>query len=336
MLLARKGVERVLSALETEVVLVDIGASGEPPPIWKALMPFSVYVGFDPDSREVQEVSNSGFRRALLVNEAVTADAAQDEVRFYLTRSPYCSSTLEPDLDALKNYLFSDLFIVENEAVVPAATLNSVLHRLSIERVDWLKVDSQGTDLRLFESLQPEIRSRVLALDVEPGLIDVYQGEDLFVDTHRALTQSGFWLSNLDVHGNARMRRETLHQVVADHPDITEELLSRTVRVSPAWCEARYLRTLEWAAQAAFTKREYGTLWAFAMLDQQYGFALDLIVQYERSFGPDAISRLMQKETLAQIRRLRNRNLPLTVARALLPTSLKHNLKKLLLAVRPS
>jgi hypothetical protein len=44
----------------------------------------------------------------------------------------------------------------------------------------------------------------------------------------------------------------------------------------------------------------------------------------------------MQEEALAQIRRLRNRNLPLAVARALLPASLKHNLKKLLLALRPT
>ena len=61
------------------------------------------------------------------------------------------------------------------------------MDRLSLSGIDWLKTDSQGTDLRIFNSLRPEVRSRVLAIDIEPGLIDAYVGEDLFVDAHKEL-----------------------------------------------------------------------------------------------------------------------------------------------------
>lgn len=330
----RDAAQRLLAALDTHPVLVDVGASGEPPPIWSPIAASSVYLGFDPDLREIQPLSNGQFHTGFLVNEAVTSHVTEAGVRFYLTRSPYCSSTLPPDAASLQNYLFSTLFEVESEATLPATTLDSVLQRLALTRVDWLKVDSQGTDLRLFQSLEATVQSRVLAVDVEPGLIDVYQGEDLFVDTHRALMQAGFWLSNLDVKGAVRMRRDTLARLGSRHEELTQAFVERAIRPSPAWCEARYLRSLEWLAQHHFTPRDYGVLWVFAMLDRQFGFALDLTVQYEQAFGADAISRQMTDETLAALRQLRRRALPLTVARKLLPTRVKHHLKRALSAAR--
>ena len=49
------------------------------------------------------------------MNEAVTADKRNEYVTFYLTRSPYCLSTLKPDLEAQADYSIVDLFRVEDE-----------------------------------------------------------------------------------------------------------------------------------------------------------------------------------------------------------------------------
>src|SRR5450759_4752197 len=173
-------ISRLLAQLDAHPVLLDIGASGAPPRIWDAIASRSIYVGFDPDSREMREISNGHYQKAIIVNEAVVA-AEANEVSFYLTRSPFCSSTLPPDPGALSDYLFSDLFAVERQAKVRATTFNSLFDRLGLSAVDWFKTDTQGTDLRLFNSLRPGIRDRVLAVDIEPGLIDAYIGEDLFV-----------------------------------------------------------------------------------------------------------------------------------------------------------
>ena len=169
------------------------------------------------------------------MNEAVVA-AEANEVSFYLTRSPFCSSTLPPDPEALSDYLFSDLFAVEREAKVRATTFNSLFDRLGLSAVDWFKTDTQGTDLRLFNSLRPGIRDRVLAVDIEPGLIDAYIGEDLFVNVHESLTKSGFWLSDMKVMGAVRMRRATLDKLRLTHQDIDERRMQKAVRPSPGWC----------------------------------------------------------------------------------------------------
>jgi FkbM family methyltransferase len=166
----------LLFKLAIHPVLIDIGASGAPPEIWEKIARYSIYVGFDPDLREIQEVQEGHFYKSIIINEAITDEKENHEVPFYLTRFPHCSSTLKPDVASLSNFLFSDLFIVEKETTVRATTLNSVMNRLSLSYIDWIKIDSQGTDLRIFKSLKEEVCSRVLAVDIEPGLIDAYIG----------------------------------------------------------------------------------------------------------------------------------------------------------------
>src|SRR3989475_7542374 len=96
----------------------------------------------------------------------------------------------------------------------------------------------------LFESLKPDRRARVLALDLEPGLIDAYVGEDLFVDAHKQLLKSGFWLSNLEVQGTVKMRSSTLRRLKSMEPDPAFDQAATSIKISPGWVNARYLRTL--------------------------------------------------------------------------------------------
>lgn len=296
-------IHTLLSKLGAHPVLMDVGASDAPPDIWKSIAPKSIYVGFDPDSRELHEIPNSSYHKSIMVNEAVTANADQNKVTFFFTRSPFCSSTLSPDLKALSNYMFSDLFEVESESVVPASTLESIMRKVGLPRVDWLKVDSQGTDLRIIKSLGPDLMGRLLAVDIEPGLIDAYQGEDLFIDAHRELMRAGFWLSDCNVKGAIRMRRTTLTDLVRNDASVTEKGVRHTFRKSPGWCEARYLRSLESMATQDYSRREYVLLWIFALIDDQLGFALDLELEYARRFGPDDSLKIMKTETSAMVRR---------------------------------
>ena len=148
----------------------------------------------------------AGFHRSVIINEAVTEKNAS-EISFYLTRSPFCSTVLDPNPQATAHWLERDLFEVEARASVRATTIDSVLRRLDISRIDWIKLDTQGTDLRLLNSISSDVLSRIMAVDTEPGLIDIYQREDLFVDVHRDLTTKGFWLSGMHTGGFVRMRR---------------------------------------------------------------------------------------------------------------------------------
>ncbi len=293
---------QLLTELNYHPVLLDIGASGGTPQIWHKIAPHSIYVGFDPDLRETREVPQGRFHKATIFNQAVSANPTEGEIPFYQTASPYCSSTLPPDTASLGNYLFADLFRVEKETRLRATTLDAVMEQLDLERLDWFKVDSQGTDLRLFNSLKEEIRWQVLAVDIEPGLINAYQGEDLFVEAHQELTGNGFWLSNLNVMGAVRLRPASLARLNTEGQTLDPDMMGRTVKTSPGWCEARYFRTIEWLHQAGCSRREYILLWIFALLDGQTGFGLDLALEYEALFGADQSLRLMKQETIRRIK----------------------------------
>ena len=49
--------------------------------------------------------------------------------------------------------------MVGGEAAVRAGPLDAVLARFDLPGIDWLKLDTQGTDLRLLQSLPPATRA---------------------------------------------------------------------------------------------------------------------------------------------------------------------------------
>jgi FkbM family methyltransferase len=295
---------RFLDQNSLHPILVDVGASGASPGVWQPLAKHAIHVGFDPDSREMREQSQ--WYKSSIVPEAVTADPDAAEVRFHLTRSPYCSSTLTPDAALVANFFEAERFDVLQDTTAPATTLDKAMAELSLDRIDWLKLDTQGTDLRIYNSLSPALRDTLLAVDLEPGLRGAYVGEDLFGEIHRQLRGDGFFLSNLRLDGLVRMRGATLSSVQRAAPDLTRPEIERAVRKVPGWVEVRYLRSPEWMlAHAAGDRRAYQLLWLFAMADAQFGFALDVWMQYEQTLGADAASTVMRDEPVRRIRAIR-------------------------------
>ena len=293
--------ENILNQVTPAPVLVDIGASGEPPRKWARLSEKSIYVGFDADARDIHTGPLAGFREARIVNKAAVAEEGRNRVEFFLTSSPHCSSTLPPDNESLADYLFSDLFQVKDKVEADGVTLNQALADLNLDRLDWFKTDSQGTDLRLFRSLAPELINSVLAVDIEPGLIDAYKGEDLYVAAHQYLVESGFWLSRLDVKGSVRMRRATLDRIKSDGGGLADALVKRNVRRSPGWVNATYLAGIDRLIRSRAGRREYLLLWIFAMIDEQYGFAADVAYHFADAFHGDEAGELMKGAAVGMI-----------------------------------
>lgn len=301
----QESVCRILDALGVSPVLVDIGASIKPPDIWTPIASRSVYVGFDPDLRDFRTVQDGVFKVAYTMNSAVTDGRDSGRVPFYFTSSPYCSSTLPPDAAALEQWFFAPLFAVERVGQVNTTTLGRVAADLGLSRLDWVKTDSQGTDLRVLTALEPGLWDGLLAVDIEPGLIDAYQGEDLFVEAHACLTARGFWLSDLSLGRCVRMRRSTYAALADRLPGLAADQVETKLPTSPGWVNARYLRTIE--SSQGLGRDRLALLWVFALLDNQPGYALDLAVEYERRFGRDELHPLLVDAPLGLLLGARNR-----------------------------
>ncbi|MFC1809210.1 hypothetical protein ACFL3D_03705, partial [Candidatus Omnitrophota bacterium] len=244
--------------------------------------------------------------RSIIINKIVTAKKGSNKVPFYLTRSPYCSSMLEPDTESLSHYIYSDKFAVEKKESFETITLEQALEQVELQSVDWFKTDSQGIDLVLFKSIPSKIEPGVLVVDMEPGLIDAYKGEDLFITIHKEMTSRGFWLANMNVCGTPRIRKETAQTISSRYSDVDFLFLEHSLPRSPGWCEIRYFRTLDYIKKQSYGRREYILLWAFALLAEQIGFAAEIMSRYETLFTKDALFEMMEKETLFRVRRLKS------------------------------
>ena len=91
----------ILNAARGSPALVAIGTLGEVSVIWLERVDHSVYVGFYPDRRELYPAKTSLFFSRHIIPSAVTADDSQSAT-FFLTKSPFFSSSLEPDTRSLE------------------------------------------------------------------------------------------------------------------------------------------------------------------------------------------------------------------------------------------
>ncbi len=265
----------VLDRVGAVPVLVDVGASGKAHAPWQPVARKSIFVGFDPDSRDIDPTLRANYAQYRMVPKIVAGQDAPARTPFVLTSFPHCSSALEPDDEALRPYIFADLFQVERKIELETTSLAAVMDELDLPAIDWLKVDSQGIDLSVIMGLDAKRRQRLLCIEVEPGLMPFYRGEETFLDINRALINDGFWLAHMKVQQFARVQASTIKQVFGLDVKATDPV-ARLFGPSPTAAEARYFPTLESLKARNAPFRDYVVLWTFAASTGLWGFALDV------------------------------------------------------------
>ncbi len=284
----------VLGRAGISLTLVDIGASLEPFPPFRPLLGHATYVGFDPDRRELHTEASATGRR-VIIDKAVVAEAGRDRARFFLTRNPTASSTLRPLADEVAPYLHAYRYEVVDEAEVPATTLGAALASAGIERADWVKLDTQGTDLRLLDGLDEQLFGALMAVDAEPGFDQHYETEDTFGDLHRSLVERGFWMSDLELTRAVRVRRDTFDAELGARTKLGRMGYEFALKSSPTAAGPRYLRTLAWLDKVGAGRDDYLRLWACAFFSGNHPYALDVAVECRSRHGDDAgVSALVE------------------------------------------
>ncbi|MGB2866982.1 MAG: hypothetical protein WBD36_00905 [Bacteroidota bacterium] len=253
-------------------VLLDIGASGGLHPDWNILAPYAHCLAFEPDSRERNRIETMKSRfKQLFVMDAVVTAGQKAETDFYLTRSPFCSSTLKPRTESLKHWAFADLFDVVEKTRFKSVSLPKVLRKFGIGWVDWFKTDSQGTDLRLFASLPLSVRRTVLAAEFEPGILDAYEGEDRLDEVLSHLRNEGFWLSDFRIEGSQRFAARVVKK---EFNSPVRKYFAHIHKTSPGWGELTFLRDLGGLSRRP--KRDLLLMCVIGLIKKQYGFVWEV------------------------------------------------------------
>jgi len=268
-------------------VLVDVGASGQIHQAWKEIAAFSVCVGFDADLRATDFIvsEDKGFKKLYILNKLIGERESIEP--FYLTESPYCSSTLEPDIDALKPYNFSHLFRVKNKVELPIVDLKTALSSLGFAYVDWCKTDSQGKDLSVFKGLGEELISKVIVAEFEPGIMDAYKGEDKMHAIMAFMDSRRFWLCDLKLRGPVRVSKDNLQKYFGK---LVQEKIESVHAGMPFWGEMLYLSDMTDRP----SRRDILFACVSAIIHEQYGFCIELAQKGKASYGDGIFDEIIQ------------------------------------------
>ena len=171
----------------------------------------------------------------------------------YVTRNPACSSLLRPNLALYGRFkdCAPDLEVVE-EKPLDVVSLDSFLPAAGVGVVDFLDLDTQGSELEILDGAQTFLSNSVVALKCEVEFAALYEGQPLFGDVDRFLQRFGFMLFDLT---RSRYRRTNFPA----HALTRGQLL---------WGDALYLRDHAWFA----SRGKKMPLFKLALLAAHLGF----------------------------------------------------------------
>jgi len=154
-------------------------------------------VGFDPDAEECERLNTAarerGVRQRFLPYLVAGADGRRT---FQVTRKQASSSLLEPNRPLYDAYPEAERMDVVDRLTVETRAFGPLLVSEGVE-VELLKLDAQGVEAELLDSLDEKQLRAVIAVHVEVLFAELYRGQCNFADVDARLTGAGFELYEL-------------------------------------------------------------------------------------------------------------------------------------------
>ncbi len=174
------------------IVLVDVGARRGLCGYWKCAEKYLKVIGFEPDERSFGELTQSDSTKYLnvgLYKEKTVLD-------LYLTRKEGCTSILKPNRTFLDRFPNGENYDILRTIKINTDTLDNQLQAHQIKDVDFIKIDTQGSELFILEGATESL-DNVFGLEVEVEFVQVYEDVPLFADVDSLIRKFGFQLFDL-------------------------------------------------------------------------------------------------------------------------------------------
>lgn len=182
---------------DSPFVLVDVGASGGIQKKWNQLKPFLRVIGFEPDERSHAELQEMNFSDTSHVFLSVGLSDAKGKATLYLAKTKTDSSFFPSNQPFLKEFPLADRFDTIGTTDIPVDTLDNQLREHTTHDVDFIKIDTQGSELMILRGAQEILTTSLFGVEVEVEFSELYRGQPLFADVDQFLRGFGFQLFDL-------------------------------------------------------------------------------------------------------------------------------------------
>jgi hypothetical protein len=153
--------------------------------------------------------------------------------------------------------------------------------------------------LRLFKALGKPIIEKVLVAEFEPGIIQAYKGEDNVAEVLAFMRSQGiFWLANCEVKGSIKMEKKAMEAIFKT--PFWQKIAMFSHKKMAGWAELAYMHELP--ATQQYSLRDYLLAWVFAIILEQYGFALYITTQIQTYYPHEAMTMALIKYAQKQVR----------------------------------
>ena len=257
-------------------IYLDCGARGESSkPLLKAFSePW--YIGFEPDEGECKKLSQQVKKGISFFPVAVGRKAGSASL--YITRNPSCSSIFMPNREFFEKFFecgpFFDILSTEDVQLV---ALDDYLPKQGVFDIDFLELDTQGSELDILVGAKKLLSSSVIGIRVEVEFSEMYRNQPLFGDIDTFLRKQGFILFDLDRY---RLRRKSCPLNIQSHEQII-------------WGQALYLR--DYNTLFARDHVEKAKLIKLAIVASFYGFHSYAMEIIDFLFGQDQVLSTQEK-----------------------------------------
>lgn len=195
---------------EVPFVYFDIGSMDGLPRKWNPLRGAMKIVGFEPDAREFNKLETKD--NAIYLDNVIYTHST--DLKYYITRGRGKSSILKPNRELLDQFMDSERFDIvaeEHFSADKVRSLDIITSTKGIKDVDFLKLDTQGSELKVLEGSQARVLPKIFGIQIEVEFIPMYKDQPLFRDIDLFLSQNGFQL--IDVRRYYWKRRDFFQYV---------------------------------------------------------------------------------------------------------------------------
>lgn len=228
--------------LREPLVIVDVGCRWGFAQAWERLGDRSTIIGFDPDEAECTRLTEAYRANANVRVVPKGLGAQPGPATLYVTDDPGGCSLFPSVADVVERHPELSGGRVTGTVEVEVTTLDDWLAIEGIERVDVVKIDTQGSELGVLEGATRALAS-VRAIEVEVELNELYVDVPLFGEIDRLLRRAGFvlWrLKDLSHYAQRGARRDWR----APEAQYFDQLVARFESGSGQlfWANAYYLK----------------------------------------------------------------------------------------------
>jgi FkbM family methyltransferase len=177
----------------SEIILFDAGAKGGTKEL-KKLAPYAKVFAFEPHPREAESLRKNKLMQQKFSKYFIHDVALSDEggIAFLnLMNNSSMSSLLEPDFENYQLHFgmmdrFADWknnITVREKVKVKMETLDSFSSENKISQIDFLKLDTQGTELKILQGAEGLLQNHSISvIKIEVAFVPVYKEQCLFAD----------------------------------------------------------------------------------------------------------------------------------------------------------